>query len=107
LYDETTEYLQHVYNRAKLLNQSAASLAMSVFQRRLASSTYALLRSFERRLAKLDDLIEAIQAGKISLDHLKAMQRKLDDTPDVFEEETGDEETPEDGEEEDATARGQ
>lgn len=31
LYDETTEYLRYVYNRAKLLNQSAARLAMGVF----------------------------------------------------------------------------
>ena len=54
LYDETTDYMRHVYNRAKLLNRSAARLAMSVLQRRLASSTYALLRSFERRIDKLD-----------------------------------------------------
>jgi hypothetical protein len=57
LYDETTEYLQHVYNKAKLLNQSAARLAMGVFQRRLASSTYAVLRSFERRIEKLRAVI--------------------------------------------------
>jgi SNF2 family DNA or RNA helicase len=38
LYDETTDYLRFVYNRAKLLNREAARLAMSVFQRRLASS---------------------------------------------------------------------
>jgi hypothetical protein len=31
LYDETTEYLQHVYNRAKFLNQSAARLATACF----------------------------------------------------------------------------
>src|SRR5207249_11332128 len=49
LYDETTSYIQTYYNRAEVLNRSAARLAMSVFQRRLASSTYALLRSFERR----------------------------------------------------------
>ena len=54
LYEETTDYMRHVYNRAKLLNRSAARLAMSVLQRRLASSTYALLRSFERRIEKLD-----------------------------------------------------
>ena len=53
LYDETTEYLRYIYNKAKMLNRSAARLAMSVFQRRLASSTYALLRSFERRIQKL------------------------------------------------------
>ena len=45
LYDETTEYIRDYYNRAGVLNQSAARLTMGVFQRRLASSTYALMRS--------------------------------------------------------------
>ena len=106
LYDKTTDYIDHYYNRARILNRSAARLAMSVFQRRLASSTYALLRSFERRLEKLDGLIESIKAGKITADELAAMQRKLDDTEDVFEEETGDEETPKGGEEENEIAEG-
>ncbi len=106
LYDKTTEYIDHYYNRARILNRSAARLAMSVFQRRLASSTYALLRSFERRLEKLDGLIASIRAGKITADELAAMQRKLDDTEDVFEDETGDEETPKDGQEENEIAEG-
>ena len=46
LYDETTDYIRFFYNRARILNRSAARLAMSIFQRRLASSTYALMRSF-------------------------------------------------------------
>ncbi|MBU4122025.1 MAG: helix-turn-helix domain-containing protein, partial [Proteobacteria bacterium] len=65
LYDETTDYLRYVYNKAKILNREAARLAMSVFQRRLASSTYALLRSFERRIEKLNRIIEDIQDGKM------------------------------------------
>ena len=68
LYDKTTAYIETYYNRARILNRSAARLAMSVFQRRLASSTYALLRSFERRLEKLDGLIAAIKAGRITVD---------------------------------------
>jgi hypothetical protein len=48
LYEQTTDYIRHYYNRARILNRSAVRLAMSVFQRRLASSTYALMRSFER-----------------------------------------------------------
>ena len=106
LYDETTDYIETYYNRARILNRSAARLAMSVFQRRLASSTYALLRSFERRVEKLDGLIDAIQAGRITADELAAMQRKLDDTKDVFEEETGDEETAKGGKEENEIAEG-
>jgi superfamily II DNA or RNA helicase len=104
LYDQTTAYIEHYYNRARILNRSAARLAMSVFQRRLASSTYALLRSFERRLEKLDGLIQDIESGRISKDQLEAMQHRLDDTRDVFEDETGDEETAKGGEEENEIA---
>jgi len=100
LYDETTHYIDYYYNRARILNRSAARLAMSIFQRRLASSTYAMMRSFERRLEKLKVLIESIQTGKISVDQLTQMQRKLDETKDVLDEETGDEESPQAGQEE-------
>jgi superfamily II DNA or RNA helicase len=77
LYDETTDYLRFVYNKAKLLNREAARLAMSVFQRRLASSTYALLRSFERRMEKLNALIEDIQDGKITPEQMMTFQARL------------------------------
>jgi SNF2 family DNA or RNA helicase len=100
LYDETTSYIRAFYNRARILNRSAARLVMSVFQRRLASSTYALLRSFERRLEKLDRLIDDIRAGRLSLEQLAALQRRLTDVRDVFEEKTADEEGVEDGLEE-------
>ena len=38
---------------------------MSVFQRRLASSTYALLRSFERRIENLERDIADWQSGRL------------------------------------------
>ena len=50
---------------------------MSVFQRRLASSTYALLRSFERRIEKLNDLIRQIQDGRLTIEQLITMQRRM------------------------------
>jgi len=43
LYDRTTAYIRHYYNQARLLNRQAARFAMTVFQRRLATSTWALL----------------------------------------------------------------
>ena len=91
LYDETTEYLQHHYNRARMLNRSAARLAMSVFQRRLASSTYALMRSFERRQEKLAGLIDDIRNGRFTEEQLRRQQRGLDKLDDVFETRTADE----------------
>ncbi len=91
LYDDTTDYIRNHYNRAKVLNRSAARLAMSVFQRRLASSTYALLRSFERRLEKLEDMIERIRDGRLTEEELARQQRHLNDIDDVFESTTADE----------------
>ena len=101
LYDETTAYIDVYYNRARILNRSAARLAMSIFQRRLASSSYALMRSFERRLEKLEKLIADIRAGKLSMETLQSMQRKLESLQDPLDAKTADEEeNPVDGGEE-------
>lgn len=99
LYDETTDYLRHVYNKAEMLNQSAARLAMTVFQRRLASSTYALLQSFERRIEKLRDIIAQIHDGRMTMEQLITAQRRMRDKDDVFEAVTADDEAPSDGRE--------
>ncbi len=100
LYDETTDYLRYVYNKAKVLNQSAARLAMSVFQRRLASSTYALLCSFERRVGKLDGVIDDIQAGRLTIEQVLTLQRRIREDDDVFESKAADDESSGDGGEE-------
>ncbi len=104
LYDETTAYIRSYYNRARMLNRSAARLAMDVFQRRLASSTHSLLRSFERRLAKLGGFIEAIRSGRLSAEDLLALQRLLEPLRDPLDEDTGDEERSEGGREENELA---
>ena len=91
--------MRHHYNRARALNRSAARLAMSVFQRRLASSTWALLRSFERRLEKLEKLIDDIRSGCITEEELARRQQRLGRLDDLFETRTADEEaSSEDGE---------
>ena len=104
LYDETTEYLCYVYNKAKVLNQSAARLAMGVFQRRLASSTYALLCSFERRIKKLDKVIEDVQSGNLTIEQLLTLQRRIGKDADVFDSKGPDEESTENGMEENEVA---
>jgi len=104
LYDETTDYLRFVYNKAKLLNREAARLAMSVFQRRLASSTYALLRSFERRVEKLDQVIQDVQDGKLTAEQLISLQRRISEDVDVFDTKTADDEAGEEGREENELA---
>lgn len=75
LYDETSRYIRDIYNKASTLNRSAARLAMAVFQRRLASSTYALKRSFERRADKLSAAIKAIEEN--GLEAVRKAQRDL------------------------------
>lgn len=105
LCDETTKYIKDFYNRSRILNRSAARMAMSVFQRRLASSTWALLRSLQRRLDRLEELINKIQTGEMDEEQLKALQRKSEkEAHDVFEEKTADEESSDREEEENEIA---
>jgi superfamily II DNA or RNA helicase/DNA-binding XRE family transcriptional regulator len=100
LYEETSQYISTFYNRARILNRSAVRLAMSVFQRRLASSTYAMLCSLENRLQKVSTLIDDVQSGRISLEELARRQHALDgEAHDVFDEATADEEESVDGQE--------
>jgi superfamily II DNA or RNA helicase/DNA-binding XRE family transcriptional regulator len=89
LYEATTSYIGETYNKARILNRSAARLAMSVFQRRQASSTYALMRSFERRLERLDEAIELVRSGRV--EDLERRQKRVGETPDFFETRTADE----------------
>ncbi|MCG3126042.1 MAG: RNA polymerase-associated protein RapA [Phycisphaerae bacterium] len=99
LYDKTTAYMQAFYNAAQILNRSAARLAMSVFQRRLASSTFAVKRSFERRLERLNGFIERVRAGRITADELLKAQRELNNRRDPFDDSTADDDATEDGQE--------
>ena len=93
LYDEATRYIRLHYNRAKDLNRSAARLAMSVFQRRMASSTYALLCSLGRRFDKIEDLIDQIESGTLSAAQVDEQQSRLGVglSEDPFESQTADE----------------
>ncbi len=99
LYEGVTHYCEVHYNRARQRNRGAAGLAMSVLQRRLASSTWAILRSLERREAKLADELHLLEQGLLTADALEAQQRELP-TTDIRDTKTGDEEEAEDGREE-------
>ncbi len=99
LYNRTTEYIRTYYNLAQLLNRSAARLAMSVFQRRLASSTYALIRSFERRLLRLDQLVQDVISGKVTIEQILSTQARRRNRA-LLDETTADEEESREGLEE-------
>jgi hypothetical protein len=72
---------------------------MSILQRRLASSTWAILKSLERRGDKIAQLIQEIKVGLLDEQGLRARQQKLPDIS-VRDTKTGDEEEAEDGFEE-------
>lgn len=99
LYDQVTYYCENHFDQAKLRNRSAAGLAMSILQRRLASSTWAMLKSLERREKKLATLIDELGAGLFNEEQFDAQQRVLP-TESVRDAKTGEEEEAEDGLEE-------
>ena len=84
LYDATTRYLDGTLGHA-LANRGAAKLALGVFQRRLASSCHALLRSFERRIEKLERAAADLQAGKTTLAALGGQAKSLARRGDYFD----------------------
>ena len=98
LYLHTTAWLREHYNRAHR-NRSAAQFAMSVFQRRLASSTSALLRSFERRIEKLERDVADWESGRLDAESLAHRERLLArrQRADFFDTHGADEDVREDG----------
>lgn len=97
LYDATTDYLRHVYGQAT--GRGAVRLAMGVFQRRLASSSWALLRSFERRAAKLAATAEGLRSGALAPSDVTRSRRRLERLypTDYFDAHGADEDVPDDG----------
>lgn len=91
LYDQVTAYCETHFDRAKLRNRSAAGLAMSILQRRLASSTWALYLSLVRREEKLRQALQELEAGLVTLDELESRQSTLPSV-DIRDTKTGDEE---------------
>ncbi len=91
LYDAVTSYFDEMYDKAKLSSGNATRLAMAVLQRRLASSTWAIVCSLKRRRDKLRGFIEEWKAGILSEQDFRATQAKLP-LEDYRETHTGDEE---------------
>ena len=99
LYDEVTDYCETYFDLAGQYNRAAAKMAMMVLQRRLASSTYALLHSLIRREEKLQTTLRDLAEGRLTVATLEQRQGELREI-DIREEKTGDEEEIIDGREE-------
>lgn len=57
-YDAVTSYIETFYNRATRQKRTNVAFALIIIQRRLASSIRAGRRSLERRLDKINDILE-------------------------------------------------
>ncbi len=99
LYEAMTSYVRDHYNKASFLNRSAARLAMSVLQRRAASSARSLLRSLERRQERLEHYISLFTSREMDENRLQEQQQKMRLT-DLEDEKTSDEEASSNGQEE-------
>ncbi|MBI5585622.1 MAG: DUF3883 domain-containing protein [Deltaproteobacteria bacterium] len=95
-YKEASEYLRWSYETNKSLNKNAASMVVAVLQRRLASSTYAMLESLKRRRTRI--LEPTPNDGGKGHKHELPLQKVID----YFDTSTADENEPsEDGREAD------
>jgi len=54
-YDESSDYLRWSFENNRSLNRNAAAMVVAVLQRRLASSTYAMVQSLKRRRKRIMD----------------------------------------------------
>jgi len=64
LYNALSRYVKEQYNRALTHNRRRnVAFALVILQRRLASSTYALYRSLERRKKRLEEMLRGAEEG--------------------------------------------
>lgn len=70
LYEETTKYVAEEFNRALQTENRAVGFVMTVFQKLLDSSSFALMTALRRRKERIEDIITHMEkAGKIKYDH--------------------------------------
>ena len=90
LYEEVTHYVREEMNRADQHSDSpqrrTVGFALTVLQRRLASSTHAILRSLERRRDRLSSKRADMAAGRYSVaeDPLRLPNPDTFDDPDEY-----------------------
>ncbi|MFP4343587.1 MAG: helicase-related protein, partial [Anaerolineales bacterium] len=86
LYNGVTRYVQDYFDRAK--ENRSISFALMILQRRLTSSTHAIHRSLERRIAKLEALLQLPEKiREAPEDYLRAQNLSAEELADLPEEE--------------------
>jgi superfamily II DNA or RNA helicase len=88
LYNALSRYVKVQYNRALTRDRRRnVAFALVILQRRLASSTYALYRSLERRKKRLEDILQEAQKGAQELHRPGTGSLDFDAVEDLSEEE--------------------
>jgi SNF2 family DNA or RNA helicase len=91
MYNALGDYIDQTYNNASPEKRSAVGFVLTIYQRRLASSFYALQQTLNRRLAKMggiteedlspdetsDDIMDAEDADALARDSLDAEERTI------------------------------
>jgi len=90
LYLDLSQYIQHQYNRILKLQGKRRNIAfaLTILQRRMASSAYALKKSLERRKDRLRERLEIIKrTGKLPEEENVVVLEKFVESEDYEEEE--------------------
>ena len=67
LYNDVSRYVKEQYNKTLMSDKKrSVAFGLVILQRRLASGTYAILRSLERRKKRLEDLIKGVERTDIA-----------------------------------------
>ena len=84
LYNEMSIYVKEQYNKAMAADRRRnISFALIILQRRFASSVYSLLKSLQRRRARLQSLLERANKENVAADPLRPVD--LDSVDDMSE----------------------
>ena len=82
LYNAVTEYVQEEFNRADKLNKdrrNTVGFALTILQRRLASSPEAIYQSLKRRRERLENRLSEERLGKRSDEYSALLSEDYDD----------------------------
>jgi len=92
-YKEASDYLRWSYETNTTLNKNAAAMVVAVLQRRLASSTYAMLESLKRRRSRI---LQTAQDAPLA-DRKQSPEMSLQQIMDYFDSSTADDSEPIEG----------
>ncbi|MBN1318749.1 MAG: DEAD/DEAH box helicase family protein, partial [Anaerolineales bacterium] len=86
LYNAVTRYVQNYYDKAR--ENRSISFAMMILQRRLTSSSNAIYRSLERRLERLQELLDLPERiRQENQDYMRVRHLSAEELEDMSEEE--------------------